>query len=133
MRIFLDANILFSAAYFPDSKVEEFVLDLIDIKKVVVLTSIYAISETKKNLQVKHPSRLLHLETILRKIETIVVPSNIHCPIDLPEKDQPIFVAALHGHATHLITGDRKHFGKWMNKPKLTRGIIIQTISDFLA
>ena len=132
MRVFLDANILFSAAYFPGSKVEEFVLDLIAASQVVVLTSAYAVSETQKNLLVKRPSGILHLETILNKIEMIDVPMSIHCPIDLPEKDHPIFVAAIHGRATHLITGDRKHFGKWMNKPKQTRGIIIQTIADFL-
>ncbi len=50
----------------------------------------------------------------------------------LAEKDQPIFQAALECSATHLVTGDKRDFGKFMNKPGETFGIIIQTPTDFL-
>ena len=34
----------------------------------------------------------------------------------LPEKDMPIFLAAIEARATHLITGDIRHFGLYLNK-----------------
>ena len=37
------------------------------------------------------------------------------CPIDLPAKDRPIFLTALRYGATHLLTGDMRHFGPFMN------------------
>jgi hypothetical protein len=50
----------------------------------------------------------------------------------LPEKDQPIFLAALAGRATHLLTGDLRHFRQHMNQPEETSGIVIQTVADYL-
>ena len=131
MRLFLDANILFSAAYFPGTKVEQFMKDAI-LSHSVLLSTEYAVSEARKNLSAKHPAGLLKLNFWLLHLELVQAPGRTHCPIDLPVKDQPIFMAAIVGHATHLITGDLQHFGKWMNKPKQTQGIVIQTIGDFL-
>jgi hypothetical protein len=34
----------------------------------------------------------------------------------LPEKDRPILAAAIACGATHLITGDRQHFGVWFGQ-----------------
>lgn len=41
--------------------------------------------------------------------------------------------AAIRAQASHLLTGDIKDFGRFMNKPKKTAGILIQTIAEFLA
>jgi hypothetical protein len=54
-------------------------------------------------------------------------------PILLPQKDHPIFNAAIQCKATHLLTGDVKDFGPFMNHPQSTSGIIIQTVSGFLS
>jgi len=35
--------------------------------------------------------------------------------------------------ATHLLTGDLRHFGAFMNAPERTGGIAIQTVAAFLA
>jgi hypothetical protein len=51
------------------------------------------------------------------------------CPIDLPEKDRPVFMAALAGKADYLITGDRSHFGKYYGKT--IQGIKIQPPKDY--
>jgi hypothetical protein len=53
-------------------------------------------------------------------------------PVPLPEKDRPILEAAIHCKATHLLTGDVKDFGPFMNNPNITSGVIIQTVSQFL-
>ena len=36
-----------------------------------------------------------------------------HLPIELPDKDKPIFAAAVTSGATHLLTGDFRHFGPY--------------------
>jgi len=64
----------------------------------------------------------------------IKVPSRSgrNCPVILPEKDRPILEAAIQCKASHLLTGDIKDFGPMMNKPSLTGGVVIQTVSEFL-
>ena len=58
--------------------------------------------------------------------------NNQSCALDLPTKDAPIFLVALHSRATHLLTGDLRHFGRFMNIPSQTEGITICTVSTFL-
>jgi hypothetical protein len=36
--------------------------------------------------------------------------------VELPVKDLPILGGAIAGHATHLLTGDEKDFGKFWGK-----------------
>jgi hypothetical protein len=57
--------------------------------------------------------------------------SGLNCPVPLPEKDYPILEAAIHCKATHLLTGDVKGFGPFMNHPRLTGGVVVQTVSEF--
>jgi hypothetical protein len=51
----------------------------------------------------------------------------------LHKNDQPIFQAALACQATHLLTGDIKDFGSFMNQPENTFAICIQTAAQFLS
>lgn len=43
-----------------------------------------------------------------------------------------LFSATPAGKASHLLTGDRKHFGAYFNQPELTAGVIVQTVADYL-
>ncbi len=63
-----------------------------------------------------------------------VVPSGTGrgCPLELPVKDRPIFESALRVKATHLLTGDKRDFGVFMNKLNKTEGVLIQTVGEFL-
>jgi hypothetical protein len=54
------------------------------------------------------------------------LPGEIH----LPEKDVPIFLAAAEAQASHLITGDLKHFGPYLGKN--IGGIVILAPGDYL-
>jgi len=36
--------------------------------------------------------------------------------VSLPEKDVPILLAAIEARATHLLTGDLRHFGSYFGK-----------------
>jgi hypothetical protein len=50
--------------------------------------------------------------------------------VQLPEKDRPILLAALAGQATHLLTGDAKHFGPYFGQN--VAGIFILRPSVYL-
>jgi hypothetical protein len=49
----------------------------------------------------------------VRFVRIIRYPEGISLPeaVELVEKDRPILLAAIHAHASHLLTGDFAHFG----------------------
>jgi hypothetical protein len=76
--------------------------------------------------------RALALEELLLSLTIVPSGTGKDCPLELPVKDRPIFESALRVNATHLLTGDLKDFGAFMNKRKKTRGVLIQTVGSFL-
>jgi hypothetical protein len=50
--------------------------------------------------------------------------------IQLPPKDQPILLAAIQAKCTHLLTGDRKHFGQYFQQS--IGGVRVLTVRDYL-
>ncbi len=98
------------------------------------MTSLYAVRETRRNC--KNQSQSERLEILLE--QTVIVsdaPRNPLPPgIDLPAKDVPILAAAIDAGADLLITGDKDHFSRWMNRPIRTRhgSIIIMKPRLFL-
>jgi hypothetical protein len=132
VKLFLDANVLFTAAHNPLGKAA-FVIELAREGFWETATSDFAIEEARRNLEVKFPECLDALDNLIRRVLLAATVFEEPCPIDLPEKDRPIFLSAAGARCTHLLTGDRKHFGHFMNDPKKTAGIVIQTVADFLA
>jgi len=128
MRVFVDANVLFTAAYSPKGNAAA----LFESVPKLIVTSDYAAEEARRNILAKKPAGSGELERILSRIDVAPSAPGGACPIDLPEKDRPIFMSALKAKATHLVTGDLKDFGPRMNQPKKSAGIVIQTITDFL-
>lgn len=109
-RLFLDANILFSAAYRPDSGLRR----LWEIAGVQLITSTYAEEEARRNLgtSVQHAT----LDELLRHIKVLLLqPGSSLLPagLELPDNDRPILEAAIFSQATHLLTGDMKAFGAY--------------------
>ena len=119
MRIFLDANILFSAAR-PDSRMRVF-LEVLS-KQADFLTNAYAVEETRRNLELKSPNDLKSLKQLVRRCE-MVSQLTADLEIELPLKDRPILGGAIAGHATHLLTGDERDFGRFWGKA--VRGVKI--------
>ena len=112
-RLFLDANILFSASYREDAGVA----DLWIIDDVTLLSSAYAIEEAKRNLgEQQQRKRLERLIQPLHVVHAVTAPRAIRRDVELPEKDWPILGGAIAAEATHLITGDLKHFGRYFGK-----------------
>lgn len=133
LRVFADANILFSAALGGSSF--ELVWDLAKAGKVVLLTSEYCRVEAEHNLTRKHPARLPlfaerleHVNVVpFLKTETRAEHREAGA---LPEKDAPVYAAALAVGAAILLTGDRKHFGALMARTDLP--LRVRTVRDFL-
>lgn len=127
-RVFLDANVLFSAAYGSPGLAK--LWSLPQEGRVILLTSGYALEEARRNLSSKE-----HLERLeLLACQITIVPEvdpGITCPIKLHDKDRPIFLAALQARATHLIIGDLRDFGAYLGKT--AAGVLICKPSDYLA
>ncbi|MBI2311099.1 MAG: DNA-binding protein [Betaproteobacteria bacterium] len=131
-RLFLDANVVFTAAHNPAGKAA-LLIELGDAGRWRLFTSSYALAEARHNLRLKYPERLSRLDDLARRMKIIDPKSGARCPLALPEKDRPIFLAAVACRATHLLTGDIKDFGPFMNRPKQTGGGVIQTVAEYLA
>ena len=129
-RIFLDASVIFTAAHNPQGKAA-LLFELGRRGHWKLITSQLAWEEARRNLFIKFPKSESRLKKLHQVLQILANPSPKPCPIELPAKDQPIFQTALQDKATHLLTGDKAHFGTYMNKPSETREIVIQTVSDF--
>lgn len=126
-RLFLDANILFSAAYRPNAGLRQ----LWRLSGVSLLTSGYAVEEARRNLDTADQRRDLQtllVNTHLQQAAELRQP--LPDSVELPEKDEPIMLAAISAQATHLITGDVKHFGRYYGKR--VEGVLILAPSAYL-
>jgi uncharacterized protein len=125
-RVFLDANILFSAAYRDGAGLRK----LWEIPGVALLTSGYAVEEARRNLDT--PERRGRLEGLLATIEIVMEAPRTPLPngAGLPEKDEPILRAAIASGATHLPTGDLRDFGHFFGRR--VGGLVVQTPGAFL-
>ncbi|MGZ5573085.1 MAG: PIN domain-containing protein [Usitatibacter sp.] len=114
MRVFLDANVLFSAAYRETGSVRAF-FALADAGACELVSSGYAIEEARRNILAKHPERINDLEALLGRITPCLEPAPATlawaASQRLPPKDAPILAAAVDAHCHLLVTGDRTHFG----------------------
>lgn len=138
IRLFLDANALFTTARNPEGKAF-FIISLGLEGLWEVYTSTFAAEETRRNLAVKYPSAEEIFDELLAAITIVHEQTGAPYPATLNEKDRPIFQAAHACRASHLITGDLAHFGSFMchktsakGKPDKTLGLIILTPARFL-
>jgi predicted nucleic acid-binding protein len=123
-RLFLDANILFSAAYRPDSKL----LALWKLRSVTLCSSRYALEEAKINLNGEDQGRRLErLSADLQLFEASV--RELPAGISLPDKDAPILLAAIEAQADFLLTGDIRHFGPYFGRK--IEGVLIALPSQY--
>ena len=107
-RVFLDANVLYSAAYLERSSLAA----ITTLDDVQLLRSTYALEEARRNLAIDRPDALARLSRILASITIVDAPKDFDFPkkVRLDPKDQPILLAAIHGKADYLLTGDVRHF-----------------------
>ena len=119
LRIFLDANVLFSAAYRPDG-LSALLIELGTAGRVGLLTSPLAIVEAERNLEAKRPAALPALRGNLSTVRIVrePAPDDVErlTPPQLSSKDRPLLAAAIVAGATHFVTGDAADFGRFMDR-----------------
>lgn len=134
MRVFLDANVLFSAAK-SDGAVREFVRLLLEAGHECWVDQ-YVVIEARRNLAAKDPAMLKVLETLLARLRICSAQAPDSALTDvawLAEKDRPVLAAAMRLHCDALVTGDRTHFG--VGYGKVFGGVTIhspRTLAEFL-
>ena len=124
MRIFLDANVLFSAAH-TDGAMGRFLQRLSNAGHDL-LADAYVVEEARRNLLAKVPDRVARLEEFLRGIAVGRASAGDE-PLEsrplLPEKDRPVLLSAIRLGCEALVTGDRTHFGSLYGRT--IRGVTI--------
>jgi len=114
-RLFLDASVLFSAAYSPASSLRQ----LWNLGDTELLASPFAIQEATDNLAIARPAQLPDLRALLATVNQVPDPpaaAVLPAGVTLPDKDRPILLSAMESQATHLLTGDVRHFGPYFGK-----------------
>jgi predicted nucleic acid-binding protein len=114
MRIFLDANVLFSAALGDKSPLHVF-FRLRGAGACELLASPYVLDEARRNIARKHPAKSADLEQLIAQM-TVCLEAGAETvrwarATGLPVKDAPILAAAVQARADILVTGDRTDLG----------------------
>lgn len=124
--VFLDANVLFSAAYRPGAGLH-WLWELPDVR---LITSAYALEEARRNLP--DAEQLARLDSLAGRMEIRAEESDEPLPegVALPAKDRPILGGAIRAGATHLLTGDVRHFGRLFGQT--VGGVHILPPGDYL-
>ena len=125
-RVFLDANVLFSAAWLEQAGLAR----LWRLPGTDLLSSRLAIAEAERNLDSDEQG--LRLQSFAAKLSLVDAPAGATLPagIELVAKDAPILLAAIDAGASHLLTGDRRHFGHLYGKS--LSGVEILTPATYL-
>ena len=112
MKVFADANVLFSAA--DPASATRILLNALFLHATVVINE-HVWEEARRNIEMKRPCWVSCLEELKPNFQfssrlTIVKDSQ------LPDKDQPVLNGAVAARCSHLWTGDKRHFGHLYGK-----------------
>jgi len=134
MRLFLDANVIFSAAHNPQGRSRAlFVLQRQG--RCDLTASAHALEEARRNIALKYPSRTADLDALARELLMVPEPEVKAVAkaeeLGLPRDDAPILAAAIASVADILVTGDRTHFGRFYRKR--TDGVEVLPPAEILA
>ena len=116
MRIFVDANILFSAAQ-SDGAVRKLLTRLHDSDHQLVADA-HVWEEARRNLLARYPAALSELDALTATIRVFPLRLKDQDAGSLPvdDKDKPVLAAAVALDCGALVTGDSAHFGHLFGK-----------------
>ncbi|OGA11974.1 MAG: hypothetical protein A3D95_12200 [Betaproteobacteria bacterium RIFCSPHIGHO2_12_FULL_69_13] len=119
MKLFLDANVIFSAAHQQAGNAQALVA-LARAGRCTLQTSAHALEEAQRNLALKSNEYEKRLAEALSAIDVVAEapPSLVEWARQegLPLKDAPILAAAVQAGAEVLVTGDRRDFGPFLDR-----------------
>lgn len=112
MKVFIDANILFSAS---DPRSATYRLLKLLARYGDLVTNPHAWEEARRNIARKRPALLGGLDALRGMVDSTTEfrPST---SASVPEKDQPIIAGAAGAGCTYLWTSDRRHFGAYYGR-----------------
>jgi predicted nucleic acid-binding protein len=133
MRLFLDANILFTAAHNPEGR-SAAIVNLARHGRCSLVTSPHAATEARRNIQIKYPEVLGRLDGLFEVVDMVgeASPADVARVLEqqLPLKDAPVLAAAIASGVDVLVTGDRMHFGHMFGRR--VRGVTVLSPADAL-
>ena len=122
-RVFLDANVLFSASNAGSNIAR--LIDLL-IEQGEAVTSDFAFEEARRNVGLKRPDWRADLRALIQQIE--LVPSiQFDLSVSLCDKDTPILCSAIRSGCQYLATGDKRDFGHLYSQT--VEGVTIITLT----
>jgi uncharacterized protein len=134
MKLFLDANVIFTAAYSAQG-LSRAIFRLAAAGRCSLSTSAFAHEEAIRNIQKKAPEKLAELTTLMQQVDILPEPHpqwvNRVTRLPLAAKDAPVLAAALQGKVDFFVTGDRRDFGHLFGK--VSEGVKILTPANALA
>ena len=132
LKVFLDSNIVFSAAYSVKEKSRSYIFfELQDLNIIEIYISNLVKFESIHNIKIKKPEKLDFLNELLSKAD-IIEDLDVYYEFTktLPENDRIILSSAVYHNIDFFITGNTKDFLTFYNK-KLKNTLIL-TPKDFL-
>lgn len=125
MKVFLDANILFSLSN-ASSVTHVYLREAAE--HCTFVTSSYASAEARRNLQAKRPEWVATFDQWMQNtaLADTLQPAGA---VDLPEKDRPIMEASIGARCDYLLTGDKAHFGHLYGKS--VQGVTVVSLKQF--
>jgi uncharacterized protein len=134
VRVFLDANVLFSAAYSEIGSVRAF-FQLAAAGSCTLVSSAHAIEEARRNIAAMRPERLKDLGLLLKSVQIGPEPRAATlewaATTGLPPKDVPILAAAVDARCHVLATGDRTDCGNLLGRRM--RGTVVMVPAEAIA
>lgn len=133
MKLFLDANVIFTAAYSAQG-LSRGLFRLAGAGKCSLCSSAFAHEEAVRNIQKKAPDKLADLTILMKQVNILPAP-HPHLVIrmerlPLAGKDAPVLAAAVQGKADIFVTGDRRDFGFLFGR--VLEGVKVLTQADAL-
>jgi predicted nucleic acid-binding protein len=131
VRLFLDANVLFSVALAPPDR-SHLLASLAEDNRCVLVTSRLGAEEARCNLALKASHASLRVDTLLTM--TVIGPDPGEVLISwasaqgLPHKDAPLLAAAVVSGADLFVTGDRRHFGHLFGR--ILKGVRVVRLNE---
>ena len=133
MKLFLDANVIFTAVYSAQG-LSRGLFGLAAAGKCPLCTSAFAHEEAIRNIQKKAPEKLADLTVLMKQVSILPEPHPKWVAwaagLPLAPKDRPVLAAAVQGKGDIFVTGDRRDFGHLFGQ--VLEGVQILTPADAL-
>ena len=127
--VFVEANVLFCGAY----RLGVGLRRLWRLPTARLITSAYAAEEARRNLSNSGQRR--ELEELLGSVEVVLTAAPTDRPLfstpKLADKGRPVLLAAIGVGATHLLTGDFRHFGPYYRQR--IEGVLVLPPGEYLS